>query len=87
MYKCISVQNVAAQHLEKFLFYRMRLIGSESINLESSALCFHWDIPWIELLVTACEMFVFSLIYFYPRTAHFILLNLIRTTSLREDTN
>jgi len=62
-------------------------MASESINLESSALYFHWDIPWIELLVTACEMFVFSLIYFYPHTAPFILLDLITVTSLREGAN
>jgi hypothetical protein len=87
MYQCISVQNVAAQRLEKILLYCMSLTASESINLESRALYFHWDIPWIELLVTACEMVVFSLIYFYPRTAHFILLDLITITSLREDIN
>jgi hypothetical protein len=63
------------------------LPASEGINLESSALYFHWDIAWIELLVTAREMFVFLLIYFYPRTAHFILLDLITVTSLREETN
>jgi len=65
----------------------MSLTASKSINLESSAHYFHWDIAWIELLVTACEMFVFSLIYLYPRTAHFILLDLITVTSLREETN
>jgi hypothetical protein len=62
----------------------MNLTASESFNLDSRALYFHWDIPWFELLVTACEMFVFSLIYFYPRTTHFVLLDLINITSLRK---
>jgi len=65
----------------------MSLTASESINLERSALYFHWDIPWIELLVTACEMFVFSFIYFYPRTAPSILLDLITVASSSEDAN
>ena len=82
MYKRISVQNVAANAWRIF-FYCMSWTTSESVDLESRVLYFHWDIPWIELLVTACEMFVFSLIYFYPRTAHFILLDLITITSLR----
>jgi hypothetical protein len=64
----------------------MSLTASESINLESSALYFHWDIAWIELLVTARGIFVFSLVYPYPRAAHFILLDLITITSLREET-